>query len=90
MKILFFIRDFSPENLALAKEQGLIIRDAKAYTSIDFLETCDFVCGDVPKAYADVYPLYDLTGGHSDVGVDDTLVADEPKPKRRRKTEKSE
>ncbi|MFB6349477.1 hypothetical protein ACFBZI_08590 [Moraxella sp. ZJ142] len=58
MKILYFTTDFSDANLAYAKQHGLTVRDGLAYREIDFIETCDKVCGDVPDAYRHL-PLFD-------------------------------
>lgn len=59
MKILYFTADFGEKNQQFAKDNGLIIRNAKAYDDVDYLEQCDAVCGDVPKAYAN-YPVHEL------------------------------
>lgn len=60
MKILYFTDDFSAENMAFAKRNHLTVRRASAYHDGDTLENCDAVCGDVPTAYADRYPLHDI------------------------------
>lgn len=60
MKILYFTDDFGAKNQEFAKQHGLTIRNAKAFSDDDFLEQCDAVYGDVPKAYADKYPLHEL------------------------------
>ena len=59
MKILYFTADFSEKNQKFAQENGLTTRNAKAYDDVDYLEQCDAVCGDVPKAYAG-YPAHEL------------------------------
>ena len=60
MKILYFTDNFSAENLAFAEQNRLTVRRASAYHEGDTLENCDAVCGDVPTAYADRYPLHDI------------------------------
>lgn len=59
-KILYFTDDFSQENQDFAKEHGLLIRNAQAYETVDYLEKCDMVCGDVPLAYEQSYPIFEL------------------------------
>lgn len=59
-KILYFTHDFSQENQDFAKEHGLLIRNAQAYETVDYLEKCDMVCGDVPLAYEQSYPIFEL------------------------------
>ena len=59
MKILYFTKDYSPENLAFAKAHGMIIRAADAIESAVNVESCDFVYGEVPAAYR-VFPEYTL------------------------------
>lgn len=49
--ILYFTRDFSPENVAFAKASGLKMRNVNAYHDADSLEMADLVCGEVPKRY---------------------------------------
>lgn len=58
--ILYFTSDLSEENQAFAKENGLIIRDVSAYREGDFIEQCDAVFGDVPKAYLDKYQMHEI------------------------------
>lgn len=58
-KILYFTTDFSPENIAFAKANGLTPRNLNAYHNTDFVEQCDFVCGDVPERYAHL-PQFEL------------------------------
>lgn len=60
MKILYFTDDFSAENVAFAEQNRLTVRKASAYHEGDTLEICDAVCGDVPAAYADRYPLHEV------------------------------
>ncbi len=55
MKKLYFTDDFSPENVAKLKEQGYILRDSRAYKVGDFIEACDEVAGNPPKAYLEKY-----------------------------------
>lgn len=74
-RILYFTDDFSQENQAYAKQHGLIIRNAKAYGAVDYLEQCDKVCGQVPIAYEHL-PRFEL---------DDNVSDDDTKPKRTRK-----
>ncbi|WP_369581531.1 hypothetical protein [Kingella oralis] len=59
MRILYFTTDFSLENVAFAKQHGMIIRAANAIESAANVEVCDFVYGDVPAAYR-VFPEYTL------------------------------
>lgn len=59
-KVLFFTRDFSAENIQFAKDNGLLMRDLRAYGNDDFMEVCDAVCGDVPEVYAEKYEVVDL------------------------------
>lgn len=73
-RILYFTDDFSQENQAYAKQHGLIIRNAKAYGTVDYLEQCDKVFGQVPKAYEHL-PRFE---------IDDAPDGD-TKPKRTRK-----
>lgn len=51
-KILYFTDDFSDKNIRYAKDNGLTIRDVRAYEPDDFIEKCDAVTGDVPEAYS--------------------------------------
>ena len=51
-KILYFTDDFSDKNIDYAKENGLTMRDVRAHEPDDFIEKCDAVTGDVPKAYS--------------------------------------
>lgn len=67
-RILYFTDDFSPENQAYAKQHGLIIRNAKAYDEVDFLEQCDMVCGQVPKPYLDKFAVFELPEQSGDAG----------------------
>lgn len=60
MKILYFTDDFTAQNVAFAERNRLTVRKASAYHEGDTLETCDAVCGDVPAAYAERYPLHDI------------------------------
>jgi len=56
MSTLYFIGGAaSDEQKALAKKTGAKIRNSKAYHKGDFLESCDYVMGDVPKEYADKF-----------------------------------
>lgn len=59
MKILYFTTDFSTENVAFAKQHGMIIRAANAIDTAANVESCDAVYGDVPAAYR-VFPEYTL------------------------------
>lgn len=59
-KILYFTRDFSAENQALAAQHHFVMRNANAYHDGDFIEQCDAVYGDVPQAYLDRFPLFEL------------------------------
>lgn len=55
-KVLWFIKgDITEKHIAEAKSKGLTIRSADAYHDGDFIEVCDGVTGDAPKAYADLY-----------------------------------
>lgn len=58
-RILYFTTDFSDKNQAFAKEYGLLIRNAGAYGVIDFVERCDMVFGEIPKAYEHL-PKFEL------------------------------
>ena len=61
MKILYFTRDFSPENVAFAKQHGLIMRNAAAVETSANVEPCDAVYGDeVPDTYRAAFPTYTL------------------------------
>ena len=61
MKILYFTRDFSPENVAFPKQHGLIMRNAAAVETSANVEPCDAVYGDeVPDAYRAAFPTYTL------------------------------
>lgn len=60
MRILYFTDDFSQENIQFAKKHGLTMRKRSAYTQVDTVEQCTAVCGDVPPAYLDKYPLHEL------------------------------
>ena len=60
MKVLYFTADFGDDNRQFAKDNGLTIRNAKAYVVIDTLEQCDAVYGDAPQAYLDKYPMHTL------------------------------
>ena len=73
MKILYFTNDYSPENLAFAKQHGMIIRAANAIESAANVEACDFVYGDVPAAYR-VFPEYTLP--ENDLAQLDALQAE--------------
>lgn len=64
MKILYFTKDFSPENVAFAKDRGLVMRMADAVESAANPEACDAVCGEVPALYA-ALPVHDLQGAES-------------------------
>ena len=59
-RVLYFTRDFSAENIAMAKDKGLIMRDIRVYGNDDFMETCDAVTGDVPKEYEEKYQTVSL------------------------------
>ena len=78
-RILYFTDDFSQENQAYAKQHGLIIRNAKAYGTVDYLEQCDKVFGQVPKAYEHL-PRFEL-----DDAPDDDAPDGDVKPKLTRK-----
>lgn len=58
-KILYFTDDFSDKNIGYAKGNGLTMRDVRAYEPDDFIEKCDAVTGDVPKAYSKL-PKYEV------------------------------
>ncbi|WP_323841587.1 MULTISPECIES: hypothetical protein [unclassified Moraxella] len=82
MKVLYFTDDFSQKNQDFAKSHGLTIRNKHAYGQIDFLEPCDAVCGEVPKAYLETYPVFDLSDEPSTKTVELTDEPDEqPKAK---------
>lgn len=61
-KVLYFTDDFSPENIAKAKDAGVIMRDTRAYNPEDFIETCDAVTGDVPDGYKQL-PKHSMKAG---------------------------
>lgn len=61
-KVLYFTDDFSPENIAKAKDTGVIMRDTRAYNPDDFIETCDGVTGDVPDGYKHL-PKHSMKAG---------------------------
>lgn len=58
-RVLYFTTDFSSENIAFAKEHGLLMRNLNAHHVSDTLENADFACGDVPEAYK-YLPTFDL------------------------------
>ncbi|WLF84833.1 hypothetical protein [Moraxella sp. ZY210820] len=60
MRILYFTDDFSQENIQFAQQNGLTMRKRSAYHQIDTVEQCSAVCGDVPQAYLDKYPVHEL------------------------------
>lgn len=61
MKILYFTSDFGVENIAFAKQHGLIMRNAAAVETGVNVEPCDYVYGDdIPENYRAAYPLYTL------------------------------
>lgn len=84
-KILYFTDDFSQKNQDFAKENGLLIRNSQAYDAVDYLEKCDMVCGDVPLAYEQAYPIFELPqlgqSNHQEPSnLPDDSPDDEPEP----------
>lgn len=65
-KIIWFKRNPSPDDKAIAKAQGLIIRDPAVCHGHDFVEHCDAVCGDVPVSYGHC-EVVELTGSEGEL-----------------------
>lgn len=81
MRILYFTDDFSQKNIQFAKKHGLTMRKRSAYAQVDTVEQCTAVCGDVPPAYLEKYPLHGLPKTEQQKAEEDARLKAEAKAK---------